>query len=216
MSDHKDNAHARLLKNVLAGVIHEAQTTAAGVDPLRGHPGRGRDTLENGRSRLFVKSVPGKLRSGCEEVVWNRAVAEYEKGENLCESPIERSMLAAILTADWGYFSTENALVHNAANFDEEYPDANVVVVPQLRIARYRLDFGLMLRAGRGKQLFALECDGRQFHDSAADRERDWYLNSFGVITHRFSGLDLNAGPLSAVDEVVTGIFHWWEAAFSR
>lgn len=216
MSDHKDNTHSRSLDNVLAGVLHEARAAASGVDPLRGHPGRGRDTLDNGRSRLFVKPSADATRSEREEVIWQRAIVEYEKGEKLCESPIERNMLAAMLTADWGYFSTENAVVHNVVDFEEDFPDANVVLVPQLQIARYRLDFGLMLRLGRGKQLFALECDGKQFHNSATDRERDWYLNSYGVITLRFSGADLNAGPLSAVDEAVVGIFHWWEAAFAR
>lgn len=214
MTEKKDTAHFQSLSHAIDGVVHQVSAVSAGIDPLRGHPGRGPATLENGRTRLYVKASD-EPRSVREETIWAVAQAQYAKGEKLCESPIERSLLAAMLTADWGYFATENALVHDP-NSGEEFPDANVVFVPQLRIARFRLDFALVLTMGRNHQIFALECDGREFHDAIADRDRDFYLHSFGIITHRFSGLQLNAGPLAAVDEVVVGLCHWWEAAFSR
>jgi len=209
----RDTAHFLSLSHAIEGVVHQVHATSAGVDPLRGHPGRGPATLENGRTRLYVKASD-EPRSVREEAVWAEAQAQYAKGEKLCESPIERSMLAAMLTADWGYFATENALVHDP-NSGEDFPDANVVFVPQLRIARFRLDFALVLNMGRWHQIFALECDGKEFHDAVADRERDFYLQSLGIITHRFTGVALNVGPIAATDEVVLGICHWWEAAFN-
>jgi hypothetical protein len=217
MSDKKpsDDANSQRLGNVLDGLLHEIDAASAGVNPLPGHPGRGRDTLENGRSRLWVKGSMPDTRSEREAAVWEIAKEQYEKGQVLCESPIERSLLGAVLTADWGYFGTENALVHNPNDVSEEFPEANVVVVPQLRIGRYRVDFALVLRAGPRRQVFALECDGKEFHNAAADRDRDFYLQSYGVITHRFSGSDLNRRPLASIDEFAFGVYHWWEAAFN-
>jgi very-short-patch-repair endonuclease len=215
MSDKpSDVSHFISVGQAFDGLVHEIESAAKGIDPLPGHPGRGPATLDNGRSRLFVKGGEPGRRSDREEVVWQIAKEQYEKGEKLCESPIERTLLAALLTADWGYFGTENALVHNPNVFEEEFPDCNVVIVPQLRIAKYRLDFALVLRGGRHHQVIAFECDGKQFHDAAVDRERDFYLQAFGIITHRISGADLNKRPLAATDEIVLGIYHWWEAAF--
>jgi hypothetical protein len=198
---------------VAAAVAHEANSRAMGVDGLQGHPGRAIDVLCEGRSRLFVKPY---METGVsvierEPAVWKRAQHEYAKGERLCDSPIERDLLAALLTTDWAYFATENALVHDAKDYDEAFPASNVVIVPQMQIARYRLDFGLVLRRGDRRHIIAVECDGKDFHQFDRDNARDGYLVSFGIQTIRRTGSDIFTMPLRGATLIAESIQHWWE-----
>jgi hypothetical protein len=205
--------HFASLGSVVAGLTHEINSRAQGIDPLRGHPGRAMDLLQDGRERLYVKpfNETGISMYERELAVWQRAQDEYAKGERLCESPIERDLLAALLTTDWRYFSTENALVHDAKDFEEPFPESNVVIVPQMQIARYRLDFGLVLRRGERRHIIAIECDGRDFHHADRDRTRDGYLVSFGIQTIRRTGSDIHATPLRGATLIAESIQHWWE-----
>lgn len=204
--------HFTSLDGALAGLMHQLESRVEGVNPLPGHPGRGFDLLRDGRSRLHVKHVEGQSRAEREEEVWTRALAEYRKGERICESPIERDLLAALLTADWSYFYTENAVVHDEKNFNETFPEAHVVIVPQMHVARYRLDFGLVLQRGDVRRILALECDGKGFHDLSRDLDRDVYLFSYGIQTIRRTGSEIYRTPIGGVSDIVAGIAHWWEA----
>jgi very-short-patch-repair endonuclease len=198
---------------IAAAVAHEANSRAMGVDGLQGHPGRAIDILNEGRSRLFIKPATdaGVSRVEREAAVWQRAQQEYAKGERLCDSPIERDLLAALLTTDWGYFATENAVVHDSKDHNEAFPASNVVIVPQMQIARYRLDFGLVLCRYHRRHIIAVECDGRDFHQLDRDNARDGYLVSFGIQTIRRTGSDIFTMPLRGATLIAESIQHWWE-----
>ena len=200
--------HFNSIGAVAGWITHDLECAATGENPIRRHPGRGEDLLSDGRSRLFVKAVDGS-RVEREEMVWQRALAEFRKGSPLCESPIERDLLAGLLTADWGYFHTENAVIHDCRN--EEFPDEPVVIAPQLVVARYRLDFALVLRRGKITRTVAIECDGKDYHDRERDNRRDEYLSALGIGTIRHGGQDIHRIPLGCANEIAEGVAFWWE-----
>lgn len=69
-----------------------------------------------------------------------------------------------------------------------------IIIVPQVDVGRYRVDFMVHLRCG---VRFAVECDGAEFHDCAKDTVRDLSLfkrNRLRVV--RFTGSQIFESPL--------------------
>lgn len=136
---------------------------------------------------------------------------QFEKGAKLCESPIERSMLGALLTAPWQGFETLPPVVHNAANHLEPMPAGDVVIVPQMAFLRYRLDFGIILRSGENRYAICVECDGEEYHNDAdKERRRGGYLASWGIPTYRFTGKAIYADANGCALRVAEGASKWW------
>lgn len=198
------------LGTAMTQVTRAAQAVAKGESTLRTNPGRGPDVLADGRSRLNIICKPFE-RHEREPIVWQAVVAEYEKGEALCESPIERMMLASLLTADWSYFGVEFPLVVDLRQSSAFIPpDASLAIIPQLTIARYRCDFALVMKRGITWRCIAVECDGAEFHDARRDQGRDFNLACLGIQTVRFSGQRINTEPLAIGNEIAEGLPHWW------
>lgn len=143
---------------------------------------------------------------------------------DLCESPIERVMLAALMrqvgaSIDFGMFS--NVLLVGAApgaymagSVTRSADDGQVLFVPQLEVdtdgPRYRLDIAVLdVNADKTlRQKIAIECDGHEFHDrtkeqATRDRARDRALQSHGWKVLRFTGSDIVRGPTWAAAEVI-------------
>lgn len=118
----------------------------------------------------------------------------------LTESPIEQIMLVALALMVVPGFDCLPA-IHDVSS-GEAWPVRPIVVVPQFVIARYRLDFLVVGNAN----MIAVECDGREFHDSRQQRQndadRDDYLTNFGIRTVRYSGSWLTRNGLKAADEI--------------
>lgn len=111
-----------------------------------------------------------------------------------CQSPIERIALAALL-------AMSACIVAGADDRIPALEDWEIVVVPQAKIPPYRIDFAII---GKGPKIFALECDGREFHqDHAADNERSLALLRAGVSVHRISGSALYRNPIAALQPLV-------------
>lgn len=127
-----------------------------------------------------------------------------------CESPIEQILCTALfaylgLEAVVGDFSTERI-----PELVRDQPTA--FLFAQQSIAGYRVDFLVVVADREGCVLFAIECDGRDYHSSedqrAYDQRRDAVLLSAGCReVLRISGNLIVRSPHHAADYVYAA-FH--------
>lgn len=123
-----------------------------------------------------------------------------------CETPIEKRVLPYLIFGDYG-----DDLLSIPANWhppgtDDELPTDDVVVIPQFRFMRFRLDFALLGFRNGTMHVVCVECDGRDTHDEDADRRRDKCLASFGIPTIRISGADCYATPYGSSVRAVNAL----------
>lgn len=146
------------------------------------------------------------------EQLFDGATAAFVKACVLCESPIEQVMLACLSHLVVPGTSCFPPIIHDVYS-GEAFPDHPVVIAPQFNIARYRLDFLISVRNDAGQTLYAIECDGKEFHSSIEQREadklRDRYLATIGVTPLRYSGQWIMKNRANAADE-------FWAAAVAR
>lgn len=209
----KSNDDTFMNMNTLGGALHRSlkENAADGDVPLKEHPGKGFTTLQMGMDSLMRRARTMELRPSVAEAAKAAVYDEYHKGEALCESPIERSMLAALLTAQWTGFETIPPKVHAALDKSEMLPNADVVIVPQLAFLRYRLDFGMVFRvSGLPPQIIAVECDGAEFHtEYERETQRVNYLKSWGIPVFKFTGSEIYSDVFAAAGKVAFGVSQW-------
>ncbi len=201
------------ISDVLASTLHEVATVGAhDREFLKRHPGKGHSTVMYGMPRLLGRAEAMGIPASGLDPIAEKAVFQFKKGSRLCESPIERSMLAALVTGDWGDMGAVPPVVHDATKGSKEnMPLAPVVIVPQLAFVRMRLDFGVVVIKDRRRQIVAIECDGKQFHqDAVKESDRVAYLRSWDIPTFKFTGSELHDDAINAADRVIAGIHGWW------
>ena len=198
-----------VVASVLHEIAHEGRTDKAFI---KGHPGKGLSTMKFGMPRLLGRAEAIGLNSEGQDRAANIATEQFTKGSALCESPIERGMLAGLLTGDWGDIGALPPLVHDASRGSKEpLPQAPVVIVPQMAFVHFRLDFAIVVVKDRRLQVIGLECDGKEFHqDAVKESTRVAYLNSWNIPVFKFSGSQIYDDPINAADTVITGIHGWW------
>jgi hypothetical protein len=204
--------HTRHIADVLASTLHDvAMIGKSDREVLRTHPGKGISNIRFGMSRVLGRAQDLGLSVEAQEGIDAAVRANYAKGEALCDSPIERNMLAALLTGDWGDFNALPPVVHNCKKEAGEFlPNAPVVIVPQLPFVRYRMDFGVVVVKDRRMQIVCIECDGAAYHqDSIKENERTAYLNSWDVPVFKVTGSDLYGDAINEADRIITGIAQW-------
>lgn len=122
------------------------------------------------------------------------------KATEVSESPIEAAMLTALLS---GHQHTDTELTLGGRGivkgtyrtfFVSTY-GITALVIPQLRVGRYRLDIATVVE-WRGRRVYAaIECDGQEFHshpdDVKRDKNRDRELAAEGWLVCRFTGSDI-------------------------
>lgn len=127
----------------------------------------------------------------------------------VCESPLERALLTALMVADYPGTHVVPMVVHNPKT-DAVFPSAECVLIPQFAFAKYRMDFGLVVRFN-GKQLIIdIECDGADYHKNKInDRARDDYLRSWGIPVFRFKGSEIFEFPFACANKVISHVIEW-------
>ena len=204
--------NAVTIGNAAEVLLHNIST--AGQDGLRGHPGRGPTILQWGMHRLLAHAQEIGIVDDCSAELEETAAAQFRKVQPLCESPIESDLLAALLTGNWAFSQCKAPLAHDAKNYDEPFPTADVVIVPQMALLRYRLDLGIVIDRGAGKAIVGVECDGAAYHhDRALDATRDRYFRALGVPVIRVRGAEIFAEPTAMADLVIAAIEEWRSAA---
>jgi hypothetical protein len=199
--------------DVVASVLHEVATIGAtDKEVLRTHPGKGLTNLELGLPRILDHAANRGVGKEGRELIEAKVRQEFTKGAEMCESPIERNMLAALLTAAWVGLDVFPPLVHDHRKQNHELlPAVPVVIIPQLAFVRYRLDFGIAIIKDRRLQLVAIECDGAAYHrDFDIENERVGYMRSWDIPVFKAKGTDLYEDAIREADRVVHGICEWW------
>jgi very-short-patch-repair endonuclease len=106
-----------------------------------------------------------------------------------CESPLERRFLRALLFSEAFGFRP----IAGRARSEIAEDDEGVILGQQVRVCAYRVDFAMKRMGSRGR--IAIELDGRTFHSSAEqierDKVRDRVLLACGWTTLRFSSREI-------------------------
>lgn len=145
----------------------------------------------------------------------DNAVSDWEAAKKRCESPIERRLLAAMMNCPYLLDGHSYARVVNKQDV-ENYKDFETLIVPQLEIGRYRLDFGVAwYRPDSGLVMVAVECDGHDFHErtkeqAQRDKSRDRTLLGMGWPVLRFTGSEVYRDAATCADSVADAIFELW------
>lgn len=120
-----------------------------------------------------------------------------------CDSPIEEIMGGALVAmflkagakAEW---TTE-----------PEKSDADVLIIPQFNIERYRADF--LVNWVHGDKTIVVECDGHAYHRAnfeqiERDHKRDMRIRKHGHEVMRFAGHEIHRDAYSCAWQVVKAI----------
>ncbi|MEN6549140.1 MAG: hypothetical protein ABFE07_24105 [Armatimonadia bacterium] len=158
---------------------------------------------EQMRLRLFAKGASEAETRATR----NHAVIALQLGLEICDSPIERTLLPALVLADYGVVSDKPAKLHDPKR--ECLPDGPVVIIPQFAFARSRMDFAVAVRFKGHLQMFCIECDGAAFHTAANNIVRDGYFASWGMPTTRLSGAEIYQDTLAAAQKALAPIHDW-------
>lgn len=151
------------------------------------------------------------VKAGYAEVAVNAALNNakiaIQLGNELCESPIERTLLPGLVCADYGAVTEEPARMHDPRR--EMMPEGPLVIIPQFAFARARMDFAIVARFKGRMQFFCIECDGREYHAGSRDIIRDGYFASWGIPTVRLKGAEIYEDPLAAAQRATGMVFSW-------
>lgn len=134
-----------------------------------------------------------------------RAEARVLATCHICESPIEQMMLAALGFMALDKLDCFPPTIHDVMS-KEAWPTSPVVIIPQFVIARYRLDFLVVVESQPKPALIAVECDGKNFHTKdhhvTRDVTRDTYLEHLGIVTLRLTGREIFRRQWRIADEL--------------
>jgi very-short-patch-repair endonuclease len=185
-------------------------TKAIGMAKLGNNMGRGTTALDFGAAGFAHRAAAMGLSAIQIDQKSEELRAAYEYGQSLCESPIERDVLAALLTAPWSaQFGTIPPRIHNT-KLQDALPKGDLIIVPQMAFVRYRVDFMVLGVAGDARQMVAIECDGADYHqDHGKDALRAAYFASWGIPVCRFRGTEIYADPDSAIRSAVNLLNDW-------
>ena len=118
-----------------------------------------------------------------------------DAGANLCGSPIEQMIFAALLWVGYGYRQAPVEIWNTTMPFEK--PQTDVVIAPQYQIGAHRVDFAVFVNGVASEEIkLVVECDGHNFHEktkeqAARDKKRDRDLQIAGWKVLRFTGSEI-------------------------
>lgn len=194
----------------MGGVYEGLEDAGVGVN-LRDRTGKGRTILDFGMNRIREHAAAMGMNSEGIAYVERRTREQYARAVLLTDSPIERAMIAALITGRWAGCETIPPIVHNASKDSLELlPLGDVIIIPQFAFVKFRLDFAVIIEKEGKRQIVDVECDGAAFHrDAVKDRFRGAYLNSWNIPVFRYKGSEIHEDAIAAADEVIAAICNW-------
>lgn len=135
----------------------------------------------------------------------------------VCESPIEKRMLAALRFMSAPVYcggDEQRPMIASNHEFSDEvfgqwFPKEGCAIFPQAKIGAYRVDFLIANRFFHGStvHLTVVECDGHDFHEktkqqAARDKKRDRDLAAIGCYTLRFTGSEIYRDATACANQV--------------
>lgn len=145
------------------------------------------------------------------ECVALRFVEQYASLQDLCESPIERLLLAA-LYAEHPIQQFDTIFMGNCEPDEKHARDEAIYVYQQAKVGRYRCDFLIFdvstPREVKEPRWMVVECDGHNFHEKTKDqakrdKARDRYFQGRGYRVLRFTGSEIWNDPIGTAEEVL-------------
>lgn len=143
----------------------------------------------------------------------------------LCESPIEQLMMAALQFCPFGYFTPPHPIYSGDWRLDPDEienlmarRDSDVMICPQYNINNYRVDFAIFVMGfDKGIARLVIECDGHDFHEktkeqAAKDKKRDRDLMLDGWRVFRFTGSEIFHDARECAETIDDFIFPWVES----
>ena len=128
----------------------------------------------------------------------NAMADELSCAIEMCESPIEEMMLVRLACLDESLVGNNLAQIH--CGFPESFYDrARVLITPQQKFGKYRVDFFITFQNARGDLGgIVVECDGHDYHDktkqqAARDKARDRTITALGFPVFRYTGSEIYA-----------------------
>lgn len=126
--------------------------------------------------------------------------------DGVCESPIEKAFAMAFTEHSRVYTCMQKEIPVDFFYKNREYYRDSILLVPQLKVDPYRLDFGVLFTVDGRIQKWAIECDGALWHsrpqDVSKDGSRDKHLHERGWRTLRFGGGMLHHRGVEIADRV--------------
>lgn len=137
----------------------------------------------------------------------------YEAMAQLCDSPIERLLLAPLM-----FISPKCIHPHSDWPLD---PSAEHKLHVQHKVANYRVDFAYIVTPYKEDPIrVVIECDGHDFHATRDQRARDAQqgreLLAAGWNLIRFTGSEINADPVECVEQVADVVDQIWFSRLNR
>jgi very-short-patch-repair endonuclease len=131
----------------------------------------------------------------------------YEAMADLCDSPIERLLLAPLM-----FIQPKCLHPHSDWPLD---PSKEHKLHAQHMVAGYRIDFAYIVTPYRETPIrIAIECDGHDFHSSRDQRGRDAdqgrALLAAGWHLVRFTGSQIHADPEECVQQIADVVDQLW------
>jgi len=143
----------------------------------------------------------------------------FREGIDLCESPIERAMLAEFVFCGFGYWSIPVWIGRPDTARPSQIPhNHNSMIVPQFKIGNYKADFAVLVENFSGEVLkMAIECDGHDFHEKTKeqvkhDKKRDRYFVRAGWAVFRFTGSEIFNQSEDCAEEIESHGVEWIES----
>lgn len=125
----------------------------------------------------------------------------------LCDSEIEKIMLAALYLSGFSYTDPPHIISPPDQQIKPLFE--KLLIVPQHRAGPYKIDFGLYFSfpSEDTPVKIAVECDGHEFHEktkqqAARDKRRDRELTKMGWSVVRFTGSEVFNDPKKCIAEI--------------
>lgn len=147
------------------------------------------------------------------DVIWD----QWDEAKVLCESPIERRLLAALMNAPEVLEGSIYASVGPLPDLGNVQRHG-VQIIPQHVVGRYRIDLAVIWwRSSVGQIRLAVECDGHDFHEKTKDQARrdklrDRELLTAGWPVMRFTGSEIFTDAARCASDVGNALFETWVA----
>lgn len=140
-----------------------------------------------------------------------RFLEGFESCREMCESPIEELLLAA-LYAEHKICEVGIHFMKSSSPAAQPYFDSAAFVYFQVPIGKYRVDMLIVdatIPVSLAKPRWMIvECDGHDFHErtkeqARRDKQRDRYFQSKGMKVLRFTGSEIWADPEQCASEIM-------------
>jgi very-short-patch-repair endonuclease len=153
--------------------------------------------------------MAARLRSGLQSTWEGCIYGTIEHMEEVCESPIEVMLGAAMLLGCNLYDGVSKVckpFVSLHRGEDLRFDQSLILMVPQYKWNNYRIDFAMFGRAA--DQVVFVECDGHDFHErtkdqAARDRSKDRAIQEAGIPILRFTGSEIYRNPEQCVTQII-------------